>query len=246
MDRYLRRLGFASPPAPTPESLRRLHRAHLERIPFENLSVHLAEPIVLEPGALVAKIADRGRGGFCYELNGAFAALLRWLGYRVDLLAAGVFDAREPGPPFDHLCLRVLLDEPWLVDVGFGDNFLLPLRLDDREEQRDPVGVFQLVAAPQERLDLLRDGEPQYRFDLVGHELAEYDPMCVHHQTSPASHFTRGTVCSLATADGRVTIHGTTLVVTCDGVRSERELTDSELIAAYADHFGVHLDRLPG
>jgi N-hydroxyarylamine O-acetyltransferase len=83
-------LASGPPPPPTIEGLRRLHTAHLERIPFENLSIHLGEPIALEPEALVAKIVDRRRGGFCYELNGAFATLLRSLGFDVTLLAARV------------------------------------------------------------------------------------------------------------------------------------------------------------
>ena len=120
---YLERLGFTAPPQPTIEGLRRLHTAHLARVPFENLDIHLGEKILLEPEALVAKIVERRRGGFCYELNGAFSTLLQALGFDVTLLAARVHNAGVLGPPFDHMCLRVDLDEPWLADVGFGDNF---------------------------------------------------------------------------------------------------------------------------
>jgi N-hydroxyarylamine O-acetyltransferase len=64
----------------------------------------------------VTKVARMHRGGFCYELNGAFAALLTALGFRVSLLSARVFGAgKRPGPPFDHMTLRVDLAEPWLV-----------------------------------------------------------------------------------------------------------------------------------
>jgi N-hydroxyarylamine O-acetyltransferase len=246
---YLERLGFGSPPAPPPpptiEVLRRLHAAHLERVPFENLSIHLGEPIVLEPEALVAKIVDRRRGGFCYELNGAFATLLRTLGFEVTLLAARVHDGDGLGPPFDHMCLRVELEESWLADVGFGDNFRLPLRLNGRDDQVDDAGTFRIVAPGRKELDLLRDGKPQYRFDLIRRELPDYEPTCRYHQTSPESHFTHNTVCSLATPTGRVTIRGRTMIVTSDGRREECTLTDRELLDAYRREFGIELARLP-
>jgi N-hydroxyarylamine O-acetyltransferase len=90
--------------------------AHLLAVPFENLSIHLGELIVLDQAGLVTKVARMHRGGFCYELNGAFAALLTALGFRVSLLSARVFGAgKRPGPPFDHMTLRVDLAEPWLV-----------------------------------------------------------------------------------------------------------------------------------
>jgi N-hydroxyarylamine O-acetyltransferase len=242
---YLERLGFGAPPPPTIEGLRGLHTAHLERVPFENLDIHLGEEIVLDPEALVAKIVERRRGGFCYELNGAFSTLLRALGFDVTLLAARVHDAGALGPPFDHMCLRVDLEGPWLADVGFGDNFRSPLRLDSRDEQVDEAGTFRIVAAGDSELDLLRDGEPQYRFDLTPRELHDYDATCRYHQTSPESHFTRNTVCSLATPTGRVTIRGRSMIVTSDGHRDLRRLTDGALLEAYRRQFGIELDRLP-
>lgn len=245
VDAYLERLGVGCPPPPTIEGLRDLHAAHLERIPFENLSIHLGEEILLEPEALVAKLVDRRRGGFCYELNGAFATLLRALGFDVRLLAASVHDGGGIGPPFDHMCLRVDLEEPWLVDVGFGDSFRLPLRLDSGGDQVDDAGTFRIVGDGEAGLDLLRDGEPQFRFDLTSRDLRDYDAMCRYHQTSPESHFTRNTVCSLATPDGRVTIRGRTMIATRDGHREERTLTDPELLDAYRRVFGIELERLP-
>jgi N-hydroxyarylamine O-acetyltransferase len=75
----------------------------------------------------------RRRGGFCYELNGLFAALLRALGFQVTMLSAQVMGRQGRfGPDFDHMTLMVLLAERWLADVGFGDSFLEPMRLDER------------------------------------------------------------------------------------------------------------------
>src|ERR1051325_2319757 len=115
---YLNRIDYDGPLEPTVETLRQLHAAHLLALPFENLSIHAREPIVLNDEALFQKIVVRRRGGFCYELNGLFAALLRALGFEVAMLSAGVMGASgEFSPEFDHMALMVTLGERWLVDV---------------------------------------------------------------------------------------------------------------------------------
>ncbi|BFV55559.1 arylamine N-acetyltransferase [Kitasatospora sp. CMC57] len=247
VDAYLARIGLPRPARPDLAALAALQRAHLGAVPFENLSVRLDEPIVLEPGALVEKITDRHRGGFCYELNGAFAELLRALGYRVSLLSARVFGPTRPGPPFDHMALRVELDGEgtWLADVGFGRFSELPLRLDGRGEQTDPAGVFTIVSHGEE-LDIRQDGAPQYRLDQRPYELADFVPTCWWQATSPDSYFRRAATCSRLTEDGRITVSGTHLIRTApDGSRTEQELDETATLAAYRTHFGIELDRLP-
>src|SRR5262249_13208100 len=133
---YFDRIHYRGPLGPTLNTLRDLHRAHLLAVPFENLSISLGQPIILNEAALFEKIVTHRRGGFCYELNGLFAALLRALGFAVTLLSARVASGEGRAvPEFDHLALQVQLDQPWLADVGFGDGFQLPLRLDRRDEQ---------------------------------------------------------------------------------------------------------------
>src|SRR5438034_9997175 len=103
---YLQRINYAGPQAPTVESLRLLQMSHLFDVPFGNLSIHSGEPIVLEDSALFDKIVERRRGGFCYELNGLFTALLRALGFQVEMLSAQVANAEGVfGPDFDHMVL---------------------------------------------------------------------------------------------------------------------------------------------
>ncbi|WP_246192949.1 arylamine N-acetyltransferase family protein [Kitasatospora atroaurantiaca] len=244
VDAYLVRIGAKRPDRPDLVGLQALQWAHLTTVPFENLSIRLGEPVVLEQQALLEKIVTRRRGGFCYELNGAFAALLTALGYEVTLLSARVFGKDAPGPPFDHLALRVDLDEPWLVDVGFGRFSRRPLRLGARDEQSDAGGVFTLVEHGPD-LDVLMNGEPQYRLDLRPYELADFVPTCWWQTTSPDSHFTRSTTCSLPTPDGRITLSGNRLIRTAGGERHEELLDESEALAAYRTYFGITLDRLP-
>jgi N-hydroxyarylamine O-acetyltransferase len=94
---------------------------------------------------------------------------------------------------------------------------------------------------------VLKDGEPQYRVELRERSLADFVPTCWWQQTSPMSHFTKGTICSRLTEDGRVSISDRTLIRTSDGSRTQQQLpSDDLLLSAYRDHFGVALDRVPG
>ena len=247
---YLDRIGVPTPERPDLPALRHLMRAHLSTVPFENLSIHLDETIDLDEEALVGKIVDRRRGGFCYELNGGFAWLLRQLGYRVTVLGARVYGGGTLGPPYDHMTLVVDLDEPWLVDVGFGRFLAEPVRFAVDEPQRDPAGVvtFEDVPGPDGYVDLavVLDGERQFLVDRRPRELAEFAATCWYHQSSPASHFTQSLVCSLTTATGRVTLSHRTLTTTDGTDRREEQLADDAAVrAAYRDLFGVELDRLP-
>src|ERR1700730_13675489 len=246
VDAYLARIGAARPARLDAESLRDLQAHHLRAVPFENLSIHLGEPIVLEEEALVAKLVQRRRGGFCYELNGGFAALLSALGFTVTLQAARVFGGEGLGPPFDHLALRVDLSEPWLVDVGFGTFSHHPLRLDDRSEQADPGGAFRIGEAEHGDLDVFMDGQSQYRLEQRPRALGDFEPTCWWQQTSPRSHFTQSLVCSLPTETGRITLSDRTLIETAAGERREQSLAgDAELLAAYRTLVGIRLDRVP-
>ncbi len=242
-DRYLDRIGARRPAAPDAAALRELHRRHVEAVPFENLSIVLGEPVSLDEDALVDKIVHRRRGGFCYELNGAFAALLTALGYDVRLLAASVFgDGGTLTPAFDHLALLVELDERYLVDVGFGAHAVHPLRLDWPEAQEDPAGSFLVLDAPGGDVDVLQDGIPQYRAELRARRITDFARLAWWHANSPDSHFSTGPRCSRATESGRVTIRGDRLIETVHGVRTETVLAEDEILAAYEKHFGFRAE----
>lgn len=241
---YLKRINYEGPLTPNGETLRRLQLAHLLAVPFENLSIHRGEPILLDDAMLFEKIVTRRRGGFCYELNGLFCALLWALRFDVVLLAASVRNEEGIfGPAFDHMALMVTLSEPWLVDVGFGDSFREPLRLNEREGQHQE-GERYRIDTSDDQLMLMRftsDGwTPQYRFTLTGYNHTDFFDMCHYHQTSAESHFKKGRVCSLATIDGRITLSDNRLIITRKGERIECELADEQAWTdALRDHFGI-------
>jgi N-hydroxyarylamine O-acetyltransferase len=243
--RYLDRIAFSGRPETNAETLRLLHRAHLFTVPFENLDIALGRLIVCDEGSFLRKIVERRRGGFCYELNGAFAVLLRELGFNVTLLSARV--PRPDGsysPEFDHLALRVDLEEPWLADVGFGDLFLDPLLLSTGAEQEQDGWKFRVVSENEtqhvERMECGGGWKRQYSLTQTPRRLDEFADMCHYHQTSPESPFTRKRVCSRATASGRITLSDRMLIITREGKREERLLSsEEEWRIALQEHFGV-------
>ena len=245
---YLARIRYSEPTDASPDTLRRLHLAHLYSVPFENLDIHLGRKITCDELKFLPKIIEQHRGGFCYELNGAFAGLLRALGFQVTLLSARV--SREDGTAsseFDHLALRVDFEEPWLADVGFGDSFLEPLRMGTEEEQREEIGrSYRIVPVEDVRIlqRKLEDGswKSQYQFTLQPRQLQEFQARCVYQQTSPQSHFTRQRICTLPTREGRITLSDLKLIETIQGVRRERLLrNEEEWRRVLGEDFGIKL-----
>jgi N-hydroxyarylamine O-acetyltransferase len=244
---YLSRIGYSGSTETSVATLRAIHRAHLFAVPFENLDISLGRKIVTDEIRTLNKVVTQGRGGFCYELNGAFTALRRALGFHVTLLSARV--ARKngsEGPEFDHLTLRVDIEQPWLADVGYGDSFLEPLRLECGIEQVDPVGKFRLVRIGDrhrmEREDPEELWKPQYSFSLQSRQLEDFAGMCDYHQTSPESSFTQNRICSRATPDGRITLSGMKLIATVSGQREEKVLlSEDEWVSVLREQFGMEL-----
>lgn len=242
VESYLARLGVSSAGPPTAGELASLHRAHMLSVPFENLDLHLGGRNVLDVDANLAKVVDRRRGGWCYELNGAFAWLLGELGYDVTLMSARVHGTGGRTPEYAHLTLKVELEQPWLVDVGFGDSFTTPIRLEPGIDQPRDRSVYRLEEDAG-RLTLLQDGATSYDFAPVPRELEEFQGMCEVLQTTD-TYFTRGWVCSCATPTGRITVSDLRLITTDGGRRDERELADqAELREVLAEGFGIVLER---
>ena len=247
---YLARMQYHGTPCIELATLTELQLAHLREVPFENLSIHYQQPIVLDPSQLFTKIVEHKRGGFCYELNGLFGQLLQELGFTIALISAEVCHKDGTfGPIFDHLALLVELGEVYLVDVGFGDSFRLPLRVHKRGPQEQGTTAYQIsqeadyyLLSEQNRQELAGGWEILYRFTLQAWELTDFTSMCVYHQTSPASPFTQKRICSRATADGRITLSDRRLIATRGLVREETTLTsEEEFLHTLHTHFSIQL-----
>jgi N-hydroxyarylamine O-acetyltransferase len=247
VEAYLRRISYDGQLDPCVSTLRDLHRQHLFTVPFENLDIALGVPIRLDPEALFDKVVTRKRGGFCYELNGLFYELLQALGFRVEMLSARVHRADGSfSREFDHMLLKVMLEESSIADVGFGDSSLdpVPMRAASAAQGELPAfavqpsnGVWDLVRRQQGSSYV-----PDYRFMEVPRQLGDFSEMCLFHQTSPESHFTQKRVCTKALPDGRMTISGMRLIETRDGIRHESALNSKgELQSCLSKEFGIEL-----
>jgi N-hydroxyarylamine O-acetyltransferase len=244
---YLDRIGYRGQVWPNLVTLRGLHLTHLFTVPFENLDIYLDRGIELDEAAWFHKIVTSRRGGFCYELNGLFAALLSALGFPVTLLSARV---RSPEgtytPEFDHMVLLVQLEKRWLVDVGFGDSFREPLCLDRKGEQLQSNGTYRLTTSNRvwQYETLQEDGhwQPIYRFTRAPHRVDEFAEMCRFHQTSSNSPFTQGALCSMATTQGRITLTDKKFIEIKDHTRTEEEVPDvATWHTLLTERFGIRL-----
>jgi N-hydroxyarylamine O-acetyltransferase len=247
VEAYLRRIRYRGPREPSAAALHGLHRRHLFNVPFENLDIPLGTPIKLDTHLFFKKVVTRGRGGYCYELNSLFHALLEDLGFDVCMLSAQVRrDDGSFGPDFDHMLLKVALDDPWLADVGFGDSFVDPLPLLAGTSHREHGRVFGVVEEDGV-WELFRNDDdgmiPLYRFSEVPRQLSDFENMNQYQQSSPDSGFTSRRVCSIATPDGRITLSGMRLIVRNESARTERVLSSEvELRRCLREYFGVEFD----
>jgi len=246
---YLERLGLLSESLPpTRETLAVLQRRHMERVPFENLDVVAGTTIAIGPEAALDKVVRRGRGGFCFELNEAFRALLVHLEFavvriegRVRVQATGGF-----GAPFDHLALMVSLpDGDVLADVGFGDGPRAPLSWPEGTWSDAIAGAFRLAPLDDGLVELSarRPGEtafvPLYRLSRTPQPIDAFAGMCAFHQTDPASFFTQGPIATIALPAGRITLTADKVIVTHDGERSETPYTAEERAGLLRQHFAI-------
>ena len=202
--------------------------------------------IRLSKDAFYEKIIKRHRGGFCYELNGSFASLLTKIGFKVCMLSARV--ASKTGgfsPEFDHMTLLVTMKDRWLADVGFGDSFTEPKRLDYEGPQTDNGRTYQITRTAGGRLLSRWDSEkkiwePQYQFTLQPRKLEDYARRCRWHETSPNSHFRKGRICTQLAPNGRVTLTDRKLIVTRVSKRIESSVrTRTEFKRLLQKQFGM-------
>ena len=214
IDAYLSRIRYTGPREVSSATLHGLHLAHTHTVPFENLDIHLGRPLSLEAVDLFTKIVTRKRGGYCYEVNGAFALLLQALGFQMQGLLARVLYPALHGPallrPRAHrLALVTIEDDAWIADVGFGQNSLrAPIRLTPDVVAQQGPEIFRLrnEAGQTFILQKLLEGHWQdlYAFTLEPFLPVDYLPLNYWNSTSPDSPFTQRKVCTMPTTTGRI------------------------------------------
>ena len=254
LEAYCRRIGYTGARGATLETLRGLHAQHAQAIAFENLNPFLQLPVPLDTPSLERKLVHERRGGYCFEQNLLFSAVLGALGFRVTGLAARVvWNAPENVvPPRAHMLLRVELEEgAYVADVGFGGLTLTaPLRLEAGIEQHTPHEPFRLLEADgayvmQARI---RDGwKSLYRFDLHAQLLPDYEVTNWYLANHPDSRFVRNLIAGRPTPDRRYALLNHELAVHHLGGPSERHVLESagELRTALEEYFLIRLPDVP-
>lgn len=242
---YLERIGFIGAPRADAATLVKLHRCHVEAITWECLDCYAGRPTTRDPADAYDKIVVRGRGGWCYEMNGLFAWMLEALGFEVSRLAAGVMrEALGDEAIGNHLVLIVRLDRDYLADVGLGSGLIEPVPLAEGT-YRQRYATFRL-----ERLDARwwrfhNQSEvmpPSFDFALDTRDEALLDDRCRWLQTDPASPFRQNAVVQRYGPDHLTALIGPALVrVDAGGV--QRTPIDSAPAYERALHqsFGLEL-----
>jgi len=224
---YLNRIKFVKTIKTDLNTLTELHQNHIFHIPFENLDIQNHKKIQLNEQKLFSKIITYKRGGFCYELNYLFLSLLTNLGFNAKMIAARIFDNDKLGPEFDHMAIIVTIEnESWLVDVGFGDLFIKPLKIDHKIEQVDRENRFKIELVEQHTylLSKSKDGAD----DISEKRLEQFLPQCELKQQSPDSYFVQNKVCTVAQKNGRKTIFNSKYIEKKNGKRIERFIENKE------------------
>lgn len=233
-EEYLKRLNYNGEINPDLKLFKTLHKSHLLNIPFENLDIHTDKKIILSESHLSDKILKRNRGGYCYELNGMFYLLLKELGFNVKMLSARVNNGNSDwGMEYDHLTLLVELDDLWLADVGFGDNFLEPILINEIKPQQNINGWYLISDYDNYYLKLSKSSvndvyTDEYIFTLTERKWNEFEGMNLYHQTSADSHFTKNKLCTKATDTGRITLTDKKLTITENGNKTINEIMGVE------------------
>jgi N-hydroxyarylamine O-acetyltransferase len=241
----LRRIGAERPANTSAPQLARLHSAFSRAVPSEDYDIHSGVPLSLAVPDLFEKIARRGRGGFCYELNGLFAALLRELSFGVTLLSAfSLAEDGTRGPDFDHLRLLVETDDgdSWLADVGDGGRWNAPVPARG--------GEYGDIRVHRDR-DLWwtahrhSDGSWQRSWGWleVPRKLSDFATRCRYHELDPDSYFRAHRFAVLPTPTGRLSLNNGVYSEIVAGVRTDRAVDAAEERALLAKRFGIVLDR---
>lgn len=249
LNEYFERIEYGGSCAPTLETLHALTQAHATTIPFENLDVLLGRPIVLDEETLFRKLVLERRGGYCFEQNSFFLAVLKQLGFAAVPLSARVRvdRPRDFTPPRTHVFIRVEIDdESWLTDLGIGGLSLTQaIRLNTDEAQATPHEMRRIVREKgilfhQAKLGAVWSDVCEFTLEempQIDREIANW-----YTSTHPNSSFKNRLIASRAGKNGtRLTLLNDELKIRShNGDTQITKITSSEDLLAYLEtHFGL-------
>lgn len=253
LDAYLERIGFSGDTAPTLATLAALQQRHLQQITFENLNPLLGLPVPLDIDSLQRKLITQGRGGYCFENNLLFMAVLEALGFTVRGITARVYWNAPEGaqPPRSHMLLLVELDgKRYLSDVGFGGMTpTAPLRLDDTGTQPTPLEPFRVIPGDDHyRLEVCLGEQWRllYRFDLMTQGPIDFEMANWYVANHPDSKFVNNLIAVRTESDRRHTLLNTLYTVRYpDGSSEKHDIPNATALATLlTETFQINLAEL--
>lgn len=252
VERYLNRIGIPKE-NPSLAYLRKLHKAHLMCIPFENLDLHYGTKVILDYKKIFDKIILRKRGGYWYELNGLFYHLLYHLGFNCHVASAQIKNDKSQrfGRDFDHMVVIVQIEkEQYLVDVGLGASMMYPKIISKATIQMDFTDYWRFTTDPDENLILQQSYDSAsfksvYLFTLQKRELIQFMEMNEHHQSNKDYILLRQKLITKVTETGKIKLTEKLLTIQHLGNTEESEIANEDAFLSKLDqHFGIQLKDL--
>ncbi|UII69367.1 arylamine N-acetyltransferase [Pseudomonas sp. HN11] len=248
---YLQRLGYDTPPAPTLQTLQALQLRHVCTFAFESLSTLMHWPVPIDLASVEQKVLLEGRGGYCYELNQMFLALLQELGFDARGITGRVVMG---GPPDAHtarthrLSLVTLDGVRYITDVGFGGMVpSSPLQLDTETAQATAHEPYRLSFDGQGSYTLWAQAAGEWRglyvFDLQEQATIDYEIGNWYVSTHPDSPFVGQLKVARLAPGKRYTLNNAHYAVHSLDRPSEKRMLDNadELLQVLTETFGIRV-----
>lgn len=248
LDDYFKRINYNGGRQISAETLMQLHLGHVMNIPFENLDVFAKKNISLDLDDLFDKLVLRRRGGYCFEMNGLFAAVLTAMGFPVTRHLARVYHEGFDNSGKTHMVLLVQADgQQWICDVGFGGNSLAaPLLFEEGREQEHLGRIHRVMADPdygyRVEYKTATGFESIYAFTLEDCCPADYLIANFYTSAYPESFFRQAQMCALVTANGKITYFDGSLKIADGETLTETTISgDAAIKDTLKSYFGVEL-----
>ncbi|MCD8915238.1 arylamine N-acetyltransferase [Staphylococcus simulans] len=229
------------------EALNHYIRQYMLKVPFENINVQNGWPLALTDEAMMQKVVDEQRGGFCYEMNYFFKHYLEYKGFEVDAMSATVMSPNGWAREGSHMSLKVTIDDKaYVADIGFGDmpKFALPMDCPS-EGLSDVTGSYRVHGLNEEYYDIEKWSDAQQAWQISYRVLNEpktleaFEDGIAYNQYSPDSIFVQGLLITKATETGRNTLTHNHLTLLSNGDKSVQTTTKENYQDCLETYFGI-------
>lgn len=249
ISRFFQRIGMEPDTAieKTVDFLGRVQTGCVLHIAYENLDLLAGKPLALDADALYDKIVLRGRGGYCFELNGLLTHMFREMGFAVSERFARFLRGEKVVPMRRHrLTIVHMEDGDYLCDIGVGQIApRLPLKIEEHTIQTQNGETYRFTRDARHGWVLWEMHHGEWREYLgfadeaaFGVDFVQPSFFCEKHPDSP---FNKDYMLAIKTETGRRTIDGRTYKVFAgeELVYIEEDISDARLDELLANEFGL-------